>query len=100
MGQYIDYANVNAYVTQMKAVASNLEGVKQTLRYYYYSGNRNEGEFNVAIGSMRADIESTISTIQSFINNYADVIDRVAADYDEIDSQMDVAIQVAIQSVN
>ncbi len=88
MGQDIDYSIVEAKVAAMKDIAGKIEECKMAMNFYYCSTVDLRGEFAKSFYQMKSDILSIVSDMESFINDYADLIDCVAKNFATFDSEM------------
>lgn len=88
MGQNIDYATVEASVVAMRDIADKIGECKDGMRYYSYGSIDTKGEFADSFEQMKSMIQRMAGDIESFINDYADVIDTVAKNFESLDNEM------------
>lgn len=94
MVQSVDYTDIMEKCSEMSDVASDINLILNAFRYNYPT-THNEGQFATEFCKVRSTIESMTSNMYTFISRYADVLDRLAFCYEELDAQLAGIMQIS-----
>ncbi len=94
MVQNIDYADIMEKCSEMSGVASDINLILNAFRYNYPT-THNEGQFATEFSKVRSTIESMTSNMYTFISRYADVLDKLASCYEELDAELAEIMQIS-----
>lgn len=87
MGQKINYSDVIEKCGQMREVSGDITAILNVLTYND-SANNYEGDFSTEFDNIALSIQETISSMNKFISNYADLLEKVSSCYASLDTQL------------